>query len=266
MHGEEQGRHRRHDVGRADQPSAMKVLRGAPGEDGDETDVERVEQYAGEVEAEGRSAPQGAVDGVRKGHRRPGRIAPEDVMQVRQVGEHRILDDQPVVVVDERVVQRVGVDDHGQGHGRGAGGHATPCRRCAATRMVVCRARDGHRAFRAAIVYAGWIAASFERSRDTGRAGPHAPSVDPPCHAVRGRGLGVRRHSARGRRPHPRPRRRRASRHGLRHRRQLSRDTPAIGPPQSRRTPGSAGLPESLEAPRLSLAVVHAGGAGGLPP
>ncbi len=74
-------------------------------------DGERVESNVGQVIAERTIVPHPAIDGVRGVHQRAERGVDEDEVNVGQIGERSITDDGVVIVVDERIVERVEIGD-----------------------------------------------------------------------------------------------------------------------------------------------------------
>ena len=117
MHGKQHSRRKRDDartrlVGSRGS-AATAIVGHAPREQIDEHDVEQVAEDTRQVETKGRAAPDRVVDGVTEVHERPRDLVQDDGSEIGQVLERLIADDEALVVVDERIVQRVEIYDRG---------------------------------------------------------------------------------------------------------------------------------------------------------
>ena len=111
MHGEER---RRHKGGECSFPELQDELK-------QKRNVQHVQQDTRHMETEGTGAPHGSIDGVREVDDGAGDRAEDDRANVRHIGDRRVLDHRVVVVVHERVVEGVQVDEAAEQH-RGATG------------------------------------------------------------------------------------------------------------------------------------------------
>ena len=99
-----------------------------------------VQQDVGEVIPERASAPNRRVRDVGQAHQGPCDVADQNCTNVRQVLERRVFDDQAEIVVDERVVERICIEQHRQERRAGSGqGKPVP----KARRRLVCSGGPG---------------------------------------------------------------------------------------------------------------------------
>ena len=70
-----------------------------------------MEQQAGQVKAERRSAPDPPIERVRQRDQRPRHVVADDGGEIPGIRQRGVLDDQPVIVIDERIVEGVDVDE-----------------------------------------------------------------------------------------------------------------------------------------------------------
>ena len=86
--------------------------------------VQHVQQHVRDMKAGRRRAPEHAIDRVRNVHRRPRDLAQHDGLQIERRPNRSVFDDEAAVVVDERIVERVDVDETGEedGHADGQAG------------------------------------------------------------------------------------------------------------------------------------------------
>ena len=124
MDGEQRrGRERDGELARAvDRQVARRVVvrRRAPREREQQPDVQQVQQQVRDVVAERREAPHGVVHRVGEIDERALDVVQDDGPEVPQVRDRRVLHDDEVVVVDERVRQRVPVREDREQEREGA--------------------------------------------------------------------------------------------------------------------------------------------------
>src|SRR5439155_12301533 len=87
-----------------------------------QNDVQHVEEDARQVIAERPRTPDRPVDRIRQVDDRPRDVVQYDRAQIGDARDRRVQDDGVVVVVDERIAQRIQVDDAG-GHRQDAADH-----------------------------------------------------------------------------------------------------------------------------------------------
>ena len=115
MHGEQQGRNRRDDFWPRDRrPEPATVLGCSPDEQTEQADIDHVEQDIRETESERAAPPHHAIERIRNDRHRPRGVVPDEHAQIRRIGHRPVFDDDAVVVVDERIVQRVRVHQAGE--------------------------------------------------------------------------------------------------------------------------------------------------------
>ncbi len=68
------------------------------------------------MKSEWRGAPNPPIERVRQRDQRPRRIVLDDGRQIAGIRQRGVLDDQPVIVVDERIIEGVDVDEPGKQH------------------------------------------------------------------------------------------------------------------------------------------------------
>ncbi len=129
---EHRGREGDGELAASDEPraAALVVISGRPPREGEEQpDVEKVEQEAGGVVAVRREAPHRVVERVREVHERTLHVVQRDGAHVGELRDRRVLDDDEVVVVDERVGERPPIrhDGEQQRDGAEARGEAGQC-------------------------------------------------------------------------------------------------------------------------------------------
>jgi hypothetical protein len=104
MHAQQcRGGKRRH-------PAARQTQRQMKEQD----DVEHVQQHVGDVEAEWRRSPERTVDRVRDVDNRTLDVVQQHRAKIRPALNRRVRDDRTVVVVHERIVERVQIHETGK--------------------------------------------------------------------------------------------------------------------------------------------------------
>jgi hypothetical protein len=98
------------------------------------------------MKAERLRAPDLPVERVGERDQRTRRVVRDDGADLADVGDRAVLDDEPVVVVDERIVERVDVDEAGECHGNQAADRAAAAK-CAGS--IGARTRGAHHVRRA---------------------------------------------------------------------------------------------------------------------
>ena len=115
MQAEERGGHesrdRRRDLARRTRRSVGPAIqRRDPGKAEQQQHVDHVQEHAGGVVAEGLRRPDRAIQRVGEIDDRPRHLAEDDVPDVGDVFDRRVVQDRAVVVVDVRIVQRIEID------------------------------------------------------------------------------------------------------------------------------------------------------------